>query len=293
MKAMELVAASKMRKAVQFALASRPYAQLIRQLTDEVRVALIDSAHPLLRGRSVKEGAPLRTLVVVIASDRGLCGGYNSQLLKKAIEFLRGRSSDTLQMVTMGTRAERGVRRASGTITASFPSIANAIGFTAAEPLIRFVIEEYMAERVDRVFVVYTDFKSALAQIPGVLQLLPIMSEAELATLPPEFDEQEEESEDATLKKMKKELQESTMLFEPSTTDVFDKLLPRLIETRLYQTLLESVASEHAARMMAMRSAGEAARDMVRDLTLVLNQARQSAITREISEISAGKAAIE
>ncbi len=286
MKAMELVAASKMRKAVQFALTSRPYANLIRELTDELRAALIGSTHPLLRGHATKQKT-IRTLAVVIASDRGLCGGYNSQLLRKALEFLRGRSSNELRVVTMGIRAERGMRRTATPIVASFPSIANAIGFTAAEPLLRFVLDEYTAERVDRVFVIYTDFKSALSQIPTVAQLLPIIPEAEL---PLPASDQLVDEEDTTEKLV---FGESDMLFEPSAPAVFNKLLPRLVETRLYQTLLESAASEHSARMMAMRTAGEAARDMVKDLTLVLNQARQSAITREISEISAGKAAIE
>jgi F-type H+-transporting ATPase subunit gamma len=332
MKAMELVAASKMRKAVQFALTSRPYANLIRELTDELRAALIGSTHPLLRGHTMTKQKAIRTLAVVIASDRGLCGGYNSQLLKKALEFLRGRSSDVLRVATMGIRAERGIRRTGSPIVASFPSIANAIGFTAAEPLLRFVLDEYTAERVDRVFVVYTDFKSALSQIPTIMQLLPIIPEEELLTplseqriddddvkeeeeseleLPPIESSEEQDpwlDEEADPPKpgfyanlfrrsenQKEELifGESDMLFEPSAPAVFNKLLPRLVETRLYQTLLESAASEHSARMMAMRSAGEAARDMVKDLTLVLNQARQSAITREISEISAGKAAIE
>lgn len=332
MKAMELVAASKMRKAVQFALASRPYANLIRELTDELRTVLINSKHPFLRGHERQPGSSVRTLAVVIASDRGLCGGYNSQLLRKALEFLRGRLGDELRVVTMGIRAERGIRRTTSPIIASFVSIANAIGFTAAEPLLRYVIEEYQAGRVDRVFVVYTDFKSALLQIPAVMQLLPIIPEAELATMTSgtesidedsDTDEQNQERErenimekaedypidedEAVVKEgfyaqllarraHKKELMvfgETEMLFEPSAPEVLNKLLPRLVETRLYQTLLESVASEHSARMMAMRSAGEAARDMAHDLTLVLNQARQAAITREISEISAGKAAIE
>jgi F-type H+-transporting ATPase subunit gamma len=300
MKAMELVAASKMRKAVQFALASRPYATMIRELTDELRAALKTSTDPLLVGRKRAPGAPLRTLVVAIASDRGLCGGYNSQLLKRTAEFFRGRPQDELRVVTMGARAERGVRRQTGTIIASFGSIANHISFAAAEPMLRFVLDEYHAHRVDRVFVVYTDFKSAIQQIPTAMQLLPVLPEEELNKNQAnalEMD-QEEESEEETgyfsRKKKPEEVDpEADLLFEPSGPEVLQKLLPRLVETRLYQTVLESAASEHSARMMAMRSAGEAARDMVKDLTLVLNQARQAAITQEISEISAGKAAIE
>lgn len=299
MKAMELVAASKMRKAVQLALASRPYASLIQELTQELRTALVNSQDPILYGHKKSSQTPVRTLAVVIASDRGLCGGYNSQLLKKAAEFLRSRPQDEVRVVTMGSRAERGIRRQSASIVAAFPSLANNLSFTASEPLLRFVLDEFTSGRVDRVFVVYTDFKSALSQIPTALQLLPIMPEAELGKnqadieLEEEEQDEREEEESDEEKKEKKVEDEGTLLFEPSAPRVFAKLLPRLIETRLYQTLLESTASEQSARMMAMRSAGEAARDMVKDLTLVLNQARQAAITQEISEISAGKAAIE
>ncbi len=298
MKAMELVAASKMRKAVQFALASRPYEKLILSLSTDLREALPGVRDPLLRGNATRSS--LRTLVLVIASDRGLCGAFNSQVLRKGLEFLRGRGSDALHIVSIGHRAERGVRRAGYTIDASFPSMANAPSFANAQPILRYVLQEFQSGNVDRVFVAYTDFKSALTQIPAVMQLLPIMPEAELATkeaVAESLEEQEGSSDRQEKKRMRQEekilQEESNVLFEPSPISVLSKLLPRLVETRLYQTLLESAASEQSARMMAMRSAGEAARDMVKDLTLVLNQARQAAITREISEISAGKAAIE
>lgn len=294
MKAMELVAASKMRKAVQFAIASRPYATLIRELTDEVREALTRESNPLLHGHPRPAGAPIRTLAVVIASDRGLCGGYNSQLLKRATEFFRNRPEDEVTAVTIGHRAERGVRRQSTTIRASFGSLANNVSFAATEPMLRYILDEYTSGRVDRVFVVYTDFKSALAQVPTVMQLLPILPETELKQEAGVVEEDLTEEETRPLKQKKEEPRtDADLLFEPSAPQVLEKLLPRLVETRFYQTILESSASEHSARMMAMRSAGEAARDMVKDLTLVLNQARQAAITREISEISAGKAAIE
>ncbi len=286
MKAMELVAASKMRKATQVALGTRPYAQAIQELTHEIRRLLVDPAHPLLIGRPFTVGSPLKTLLVVLASDRGLCGGFNSQLIKKALEFLQRRRQDMVSIVTVGRRAERVARRANLPLLASFPSIANAPSFDRARPLGTFLVEQFTSEAYDRIFLAYTDFKSALVQIPLTVQLLPIIPEAELKPI-------RQESEAIEGGERDEEGEPSVFLFEPSPDQVCKELLPRMLELTLYQALLESAASEQSARMMAMRNAGEAAGEMLGDLTLTLNQARQATITREISEISAGKAAIE
>jgi F-type H+-transporting ATPase subunit gamma len=273
-KAMELVAASKMRRTVQLTQASRPYSTTITAMVDDVRRLVDPATHPLLAGRQEVSAS----LVIVAASDRGLCGGFNGQLLKKTIEFLRGRTEKEIRIVTVGRRAEAAVRRAGYQIVAAFDAISNAPNFERTQPIGDFAYKEFMAGNVDRVFVAYTDFKSAVSQIPTVHQLLPIIPEAELTHQTAVISDQE---------------LEPTILFEPNPEKVLDALLPRLLETRVYQALLESSASEHSARMMAMRSATDNASDMLQDLTLTFNQARQAGITREISEISAGKAAIE
>jgi len=276
-KAMELVAASKMRKAIQLTLASRAYAGSAHDVVEHVRALVDPQTHPLLAGRP----NATRTLVIVAASDRGLCGGFNVQLLKKTLEFLRQRA-ETLSIVTVGKRAEAAIRRAEYPILAAFEAVSNAPSFERSRPIGDLAYQEFISGRVDRVFMIYTDFKSAVSVIPTVVQLLPIIPEQELQHLPPQ--EQDEERADGG---------DDRGIFEPDPQTILNTLLPRLLETRIYQALLESSASEHSARMLAMQNATDNASDMLQDLTLTFNQARQAGITREISEISAGKAAIE
>jgi F-type H+-transporting ATPase subunit gamma len=165
--------------------------------------------------------------------------------------------------------------------------MADAPHFDKTRPIGGLAYKEFIEGRVDRVFLAYTDFKSALSQIPNVKQILPIIPEVELNQKNGKRDEEEENE------LIQKAVQEQDTVFEPDPRTILDQLLPRLLETELYQALLESSASEHSARMMAMRSATDNASDMMQDLTFTFNQARQASITREISEISAGKAAIE
>lgn len=275
-KAMELVAASKMRKAVQMTQASRNYSRTIGEMVDEVRRLVDVESHPLLSGRAKAD----QTVVIVAASDRGLCGGFNAQLLKKTLEFLRERT-ETIRVITVGKRAEAAIRRAGYDIFAAFDAISDAPSYERARPVGDLAYREFIGNKTDRVFLVYADFKSALTQIPTVRQLLPIIPEKELSTSYAQIMWKDA----ATL--------EPAVRFEPTTDKVLDSLLPRLIDMQVYQALLESSASEHAARMLAMRSATDNASGMIDDLTLTFNQARQANITREISEISAGKAAIE
>jgi F-type H+-transporting ATPase subunit gamma len=272
-KAMELVAASKMKRAVQMTTNSRSYAGTAKEIVDEIQKLVNPQLHRMLFAQPhAKEGKPLKTLVIVCTSDRGLCGGFNAQCLKRTIEFIKERESDQLSIVTVGKRANQAMHRLGLTIAASFEAISNAPSFSRSKPIGLFASQEFLQERTDRVFIVYMDFKSALRQVPTVEQLLPIIPEQELE---------------------QRQQRESDILFEPDPNFVLESLLPQFIEVRVYQALLESSASEHSARMMAMRSATDNATDMVNSLVLSYNQARQASITQEISEISAGKAAIE
>lgn len=285
-KAMELVAASKMRKSVQLTTASRAYSGTTKKLVDEIRQYVDPGLHQFLSGTTGRRDDGARTLLIVAASDRGLCGGFNAQILKKTLEFLRSRGETDIRVVTVGRRAEAAVRRAGYTVLASFPAISNAPSFEGAMPIGRLAVKEFSSGTVNRIFVAYTDFKSAITQVPIVEQLLPITPEAELSTRPPAPVSKEDDDN-------RQPTDESSILFEPNPSFVLNHLLPRLVETRIYQALLESAASEHAARMMAMRNATDNATSMLDDLTFTYNQARQAGITREISEISAGKAALE
>ncbi len=276
MKAMELVAASKMRKAIGQTLASRPYAALIEEMSRELRTLVYSHRHPLLTGFGLDRAK--KTLLVVVASDRGLCGGFNAQIVKQAVEFLKLRTED-VELVTIGRRAEQVVRRSHRVASASFESIANVSSFARVKPMADYLLQAFLDQRVGKIFIAYTEFQSTLVQVPHVNQLLPVIPEIELVVQPTYIE--------------REALQGERILFEPSPDAVFEGLLPALIEMQIYQALLESSASEHSARMLAMKNAGDAAKDMLEDLTFALNQARQAGITQEISEISAGKAAIQ
>lgn len=282
-RAMELVAAAKMRKAVQMAMSSREYSKAAEAIVNDVRAMIDPHAHPLLAGRPVAK----TSLVIVVGSNRGLCGGFNAQVLKKSLEFLASRTESQLRIITIGRRTEIALKRTGYPIIASFESMADAPHFDKTRPIGALAYQEFIEGRIDRVFLAYTDFKSALSQVPNIKQLLPIIPESELNQKNGKLD-QEEENE-----LIKEAVQEQETVFEPDPRTILDNLLPRLLETELYQALLESSASEHSARMMAMRNATDNASDMMQDLTFTFNQARQASITREISEISAGKAAIE
>lgn len=277
-RAMELVSAAKMRKAVQLTLASRNYAATISDIANDVAHFVDPQSHVMLSGR----GTSKSVLAVIASSDRGLCGGFNSQLLKKTLEFLSGRQEKEIKIVTVGRRAEAAVKRAGYTILASFESISNAPTYERTLPVGQLILHEFTGGKSDRVFLIYMDFKNAVMQIPTVKQLLPVLLESEAKT-----GAAEPQDAEATA------IDEAKVKFEPDTGRVLNELLPRMFETQIYQALLESAASEHSARMVAMQSATDNASNMLEDLTFTFNQARQANITREISEISAGKAAIE
>ena len=267
-KAMELVAASKMRKAISSVIGSRPYSKLAWETVKSLTRTMDTSVHPLLKRQSEVK----RVLLVLITSDRGLAGGFNTNIIKKARENIRTLGSGVdIQTICIGKRGADAMRRLQIPMMASFLEITNNTKFEEVLPIGRMIINEFKKGSFDRVLVAYTDFVSAVTQTPLILELLPLGG-----------DQEDQES---------KQTQEP--LFEPSPALVLDQLLPRLVETMVYQAILESSASEHSARMLAMRSASDSAGEMLQDLTFTFNQARQAGITQEIAEISSGKAALE
>ncbi len=269
-KAMELVAASKMRKSVSLAQNSRAYTGELQAVTDRIAHLVDPRVHQLLSARQI----PQKSLVIVLSSDRGLCGAFNAQAVKSAIAFLKSRTEE-MHVVTVGRRADSALRRAGMKIDASFEAISNAPSFDRSLPIGRYASQQFLSGAVDRVFVCYLEFRSSLSQVPTVKQLIPALPEMNLQVM-----EEEETVEDPHIQ------------FEPSSDTVLEVLLPRLVDVQVYQSLLESSASEHSSRMFAMRNATNNATEMLADLTFTYNQARQASITREISEISAGAAAI-
>src|SRR3989344_3606592 len=279
-KAMEMVAAAKMRKAVSSVIMSRAYSHAAWQAIVNLATRVSEKHHPLLeRRRKVK-----KICVIVISSNRGLCGGFNSHIFAKALQYVDTRQkimNVAIDWISIGKKSGEFLARSKRNIIASFLKSEVVSGVEDILPISKIAIEAYINRTYDEVDVVYTDFVSAMTQRPRVKKLLPFdaVEDTELGYI-------------STEKRDDSRFQEEYE-FETSPDFVMDIFLRKLIDVQLYQALLESTASEHSARMLAMRQATDAAEDMINELTLVFNQARQAAITKEIAEISGGKAALE
>lgn len=282
-KAMELVAASKMRKAVNSVLSSRPYSKLAWETVLAIGVRTDESIHPLLRSNKNTK----KILLVLITSDRGLAGGFNTNIIRKTREIIRAYEGESeIETICIGKRGADAMRRMKLPIIASFLDITNRSKYEEILPIGRMIIDEFVAGKYKKVLVAYTDFISAVMQEPIILELLPL-SHVESKDLGKASENKTETS--AVHAKMSG----IEFTFEPSPNEVLESMLPRLIQTMIYQAVLESAASEHSSRMMAMRNASDSAGEMIDDLTFTFNQARQASITQEIAEISSGKAALE
>lgn len=300
-KAMEMVAASKMRKAIEAVLRTRTYANLswstvlnLSQSANGKNKAL----HQLLTPRQEIK----KIGIILITSNRGLCGGFNTAIINKAHESIKKyqkigeQTAIETEFILIGKKGAA-VNRFGHKVSADFPKLDLAGEVNEILPVANLIIGEYLSGKYDKVMVAYTDFISSSRQIPRVKQLLPIeidkageclgiVGEDSRLGLDKEFIEDKEEKYLCSGKF------NYEYTFEPSPEEVLNDLLPRLIEIQLYQALLESNAAEHSARMAAMHQATEAAGDMVGELTLSFNKARQASITAEIAEISAGANAL-
>lgn len=283
-KAMELVAAAKMRKAVKAALATRAYATLAREMLKRLSQMKNLNNLPLMQIRPVK-----KVLLVVMTSNRGLCGGLNTNVFKKVLEQTRTPVEHAIfEAITVGKTGDKMMRKLGVKIIASFTNLSDTPRWVEATPIAQIVNEEFIKKNYDRVVVIYTDFISTISQKPTIKQLLPI-SPFDLERMLHEAGKNTAEGKpDGGI-----DIQPIDFIFEPNPLEILKFMLPRLMETQVFQALLESSASEQSARMIAMRSASDAASDMIDDLTFALNQARQAGITREIAEIAGGAAALE
>ncbi|MBN1585499.1 ATP synthase F1 subunit gamma [Candidatus Uhrbacteria bacterium] len=282
-KAMELVAGAKMRKAVAAVLATRPYSDVLWRAVRELSERVDPNHHPLLR----RSGGSGRELTVVFSADRGLCGGINGRLVR-ALDEASGGDWEGRDYAVIGRRGQQALRRRGAPVVASWPGIGHEPRVSDVLPVARLAIDDFGSGRYSGVSVAFTDFRSSLVQEPRVRRLLP------LSGVPSELGSAEDlDGRPLSVPGIGAESVTGEFLFEPSVDAVVSAILPRLVEVQLYQAMLESLASEHSARMMAMRSASDSAGDMIQSLTLALNQARQAAITMEIAEISSGKAALE
>ncbi len=272
-KAMELVSASKMKRAIASALGSRAYANYSWEVLESLAQYISETTNPLLVKRN--EG---KTLVVFITSNRGLCGGYNSQVTRKVIATLRETPGVEYDFVSVGKKGEASLRRMGQNIVASFNELPDAPKLADIYPVANLAIDMYKKGGYNQVRVAYTDFVSALSQVPHVRTILPVSKTA----IEAEISEAQGAAHRAP----------ADYTFEPDYETLMSVIVEKIARMRVYQMILESSASEHSARMMAMKNASDAAGEMIDELTLAFNKARQAGITQEISEISAGMASV-
>lgn len=302
-KAMELVAASKMRRAVQNAVLLRTYALTAWAILQKIALSH-RGGHPWLIERPVK-----RILAILVTSDRGLCGSLNAQLFRSVTHYINAckelEGFERLDFIAVGRKGQQFLKRVDQNVVAAYPALSNHPSFKDILPIAKMGIDGFapqgtLSERsesksndsYDHVVLLYTDFLSALAQEPATKLLLPF-SETGLRAmirdlLPRKRITKEEERALQTVTRLSTEY-----LFEPTEEQVLSRILPQLTEMQIYQAVLESAASEHSARMVAMRNATDNASDILSDLNLTYNQTRQANITAELAELSGAAAALE
>jgi len=260
-KAMQMVAASKMRKAQQAAISGRDYAQLMNRVIVSLRDAVDPSTHPLLDRRERK-----KELVLLLSTDKGLCGGLNTNLFREAMAF----DVDSTLFVSVGRKGTQFLARTKRKMIADFP-LRDHPNFLETKSISKFCIEKFLDGSVDKVTVLFSRFVNTLSQTPTAMPLLPLTSFEEIG-----LTNQYEEVHSL----------EGGIQFEPNAGDVLNAILPTYVHFGVYQTLLGTRASEQSARMVAMKSATDNAKNIVKDLTLEYNKARQASITKEILEIA-------
>jgi F-type H+-transporting ATPase subunit gamma len=265
-KAMEMVAASKMRKAQDRMRAARPYADKMRNVVAHIAHANTEYHHPFLVEREVK-----RIGLVLITTDRGLCGGLNGNLFRQALREFQAWEEEgkELDLCIIGNKGIGFFSRIGGNVVGQESHLGDAPAFESLIGTIKIMLDAFHEGRVDRVYLVYNEFVNSMTQTPTFEQILPLVPEG--------TDELKHHWD---------------YIYEPEAPEVMDQLLSRYIESLVYQGVVENIACEQAARMVAMKSASDNAGKMIDELQLIYNKARQAAITQELSEIVGGAAAV-
>ena len=267
-KAMKMVSAAKLRRAQENALAARPYAKLLREMMASILAnepedsAALD--HPLLQRRKEK-----RVMLLLLSGDKGLCGAFNGNVLRASEGFLAEREGKQIELELIGKRGLDYYRRRNAAISGGWPNVFQRVELETVREISGKVMERFINEEVDSVYLLFNEFKSVLTQQVVLRRLLPAERPAADESTATEY------------------------IYEQPAADIFRNLLPKYVETNIYQAMLESAAAEHAARMTAMDSATRNAEEMIEKLTLHLNRVRQASITKEIIEIVSGAAALE
>lgn len=261
---MKLVAAAKLRRAQERILEARPYAHKMGELLGNLALRTAAGRHPLL---SRREGG--RRQIVIITADKGLCGAFNSNVLRRSVEFIRQSAEARLTLVVVGRKARDHYRRRPWSIKSEMVGFFDRLAYSHAVELSTRLIQEYLAEETDEVYLIYNEFRSVAVQRVVREQLLPIAAAPAVAEAPV-----------------------VDYLYEPSADSIVADLLPRHIRTQVYRALMESLAAEYGARMTAMEAATKNAQEMIELLTIQFNKARQERITKELLDIVGGAEAL-
>lgn len=266
---MKMVSAAKLRRAQDRVVSARPYAGTMMRMLGRLAARAGDYKHPLLDVREEDK----HYVVALVTSDKGLCGAFNTNLIKAAQKFMRENDGKTFEMVTIGRKGRDFFRRRVDVVNEYTDVTKVALTHAGAAEIAHELMEKYTAEgsTVDRVFIIYNEFKSVMSQQVLIKQLLPISAEA----FEGESDTKESEAQ-------------IDYIYEQPAADILGTLLPRYVETQVFYALLESIASNHAAQMTAMDSASKNAGEVIDTLTLNMNRVRQASITREIIEVVSG-----
>jgi len=262
-KAMKMVSAAKLRRAQEAMFAARPYARKMMEVLNSLASRAQPELHPLLQEHGDK-----RIVLLVVTSDKGLCGGFNANILRTAVRFLEERAGKQLLLECLGRKGRDFFKRRRWQIRNEHIGLFQSVKFAAAKAIAQDLIQAYTKHELDQVYLLYNEFKSVIQQRIVVERLLPI---ERLAFNPtePALD----------------------YIYEPAPAEIFAEMLPRHVEIQVFRALLESVAAEHGARMSAMDAASNNASDMIDRLTLYMNKVRQAAITKEIIEVVSGASA--
>lgn len=278
-RAMKFVAAARLRRAQEAALAARPYAQELARVLRSTMARIREPQHPLLERREEKN-----VLAIVLSGERGLAGAFNANILRKANEFFRANREKKIVTIPVGKKGRDALKKAGFQFAGEWVNVLARVEFKTAREIAKLATDLYAERKVDSVYIIFSEFKSVMAPTLTVEKLLPVEAIGE--------EKESKEKQESKEKSESGKTPEAQVdyIYEQPEAQLLDKLLPRYIETQILRAMLESSASEYAARMTAMESATKNAGDVIEALTLHMNKVRQAAITKEIIEIVSGAA---
>jgi len=265
-RAMKFVAAARLRRAQEAAIAARPYAKELARMLRSIMSRIAEPQHPLLVRRSEE-----RILTLVLTGERGLAGAFNANILRKAQDFFRANKGKKISTIPVGKKGRDALKKAGFSLVAEYVNVLARVDFGTAREIASLVTDLYAKEEIDSVYIVFSEFKTVMTPNLVVTKLLPVAS----------VQKDEESSDEGASSQV-------DYIYERPADQLLSKLLPRYVETQVLRAMLESSAAEHAARMTAMESATKNAGDVIEALTLHMNKVRQAAITKEIIEIVSG-----